>query len=340
MKEFPTVPPSARETRLAEVPFVEKLGTHPNQADTGFSANNPKVTFFMIVTDRDIIVADFAIQSYALIKGLNFRLLIYSNWLSPEIKTKYFPRWEKLGYVDIQKNSWQDEAEKPVNAVDPCSKPGDGTVLIGSFERPYSIWDRELRAISTPYFATADADFEILDGRFVHAMLSKFDTNPKLIAVSTDYSPTNTSYYDTYSKETIQLNERWHTWFCLYRREALNCQVSFLHHEVRASGPIQRVAWDDQGFFQKTLKDEYGYQLEAVDAEFQRCFIHYGAFNKNRSINDRNVSLYRRLRIAEKRGVLRVSERLTRRLFRGLIDLLYSEKERLSYQSITGNKLL
>jgi hypothetical protein len=301
--------------------------------NNGSNANTPKVIFFMIVTDRDIIIADFAVKSYARIQGIGFRLLIYSNWLSVEIKKEYFPRWEKLPYVDIQKNEWQDKMEKPTADLDPTTKPGDGRVLIDRFDRPYSIWDRELKKIGTPYVATADADFEILDGCFVTEMIKMLDSDARLALVSTDYSPLNPRYFDTYSKEEIVLNERWHTWFCIYRKEVLSSEVSFLHHEIQTDGPIRRLVWDDHGFFQKALKDRPGMHLRALDAAFQPCFIHYGAFNKNRSINQKNIGVYRFLRIVGKRGIMGLGGRVVRGMANRLVHLLFPEKERLSYKN-------
>ena len=40
-----------------------------------------KITFFMIVTDKDILIADYTIRSYSLIKDFKFRLIVYSNWV-------------------------------------------------------------------------------------------------------------------------------------------------------------------------------------------------------------------------------------------------------------------
>ena len=57
---------------------------------------NVKITFFMIVTDPDLVIADYAVRSYAKIKDLRFTLRIYSNWASSSLKNVYFPRCEKV----------------------------------------------------------------------------------------------------------------------------------------------------------------------------------------------------------------------------------------------------
>src|SRR6266545_650026 len=178
-----------------------------------------KITFFMIVTDPDLVIADYAVRSYAKIEDLIFTLRIYSNWVSSSLKKLYFPRWRKFPFVEIIEHEWQTDQNKPTDRS-----------LEGPFERCDTIWDRELGKIDTPYYATVDADFEILDAWFVPVMLARLDNHPNLVAMSTDYTPTVNEYYDSYSNEVICLNERWHSWFCIYKREALQCEVSHAVH--------------------------------------------------------------------------------------------------------------
>jgi hypothetical protein len=251
-----------------------------------------KITFFMIVTDPDLVIADYAVRSYRKIENLKFRLRIYSNWVSSSLKKRYFPRWRKLSFVEIVEPEWQTDENKPTDRR-----------LDGPFERYDTIWDRELRKIDTPYYATADADFEIIDAKFVPVMLAGLDGNPDLVAMSTDYTPKVENHYDSYSNEVICLNERWHTWFCIYKRDALQCQVPHAYHEEIRDGPVRRDAWDTSGYFQKALKDNFGLKLAVLDPKYQSCFIHYGAFSKNRDINESNVGIYRRLQILRRRGL-------------------------------------
>jgi hypothetical protein len=49
--------------------------------------------------------------------------------------------------------------------------------------------------------------------------------------------------------------------------------------------------WDSTGYFQKVLKENYGYELKVIDLKYQSHFIHYGAFSKNLHINQKNVAL-------------------------------------------------
>jgi len=265
--------------------------------------NNTKVTFFMVVTGPDLVIADYAVKSFAQIRTNDFKLRIYSNWVSSALKEKYFPEWEQLHYVDLVKNEWQTDDKKP---MDPW--------LDGPFERHHDVLDRELKKIKTPYFATVDSDFEILDARFISVMLEQLDANPRLVAMSTDYSPKIAQHYDSYSQEVICLNERWHPWFCIYKREALQCNVSHAYYEEIIPGPVPRNAWDTMGYFQRALKQTRGWQLAALDPKYQPCFIHYAAFAKNRDINENNVAPYRRLMILQRRGFFGCANWIARKI--------------------------
>lgn len=284
-----------------------------------------KITFFMIVTDRDILIADYAVRSYSKIKGISFKLRIYSNWISSALKQKYFPDWRQLEFVEIVENEWQTDDKKPSDLK-----------LEGQFELGATIWDRELKKIETPYHATVDADLEILDAKFVPIMLAELDNNYNLVAISTDYSPANTEYYDSYSDEVICLNERWHTWFCIYKREALQYNVSHAYHEEIVSGPIRRNAWDDAAYYQKALKEVHGFELAGLHSNYQPCFIHYGQFSKNVDINETNVRLYRKLQILRKIGLSGKQDILTK-IAKKSANLLYkslfvkADKKRSNY---------
>lgn len=48
--------------------------------------NDVKITFFMIVTDRDLVIADYAVRGYGKIKDIPFKLRVYSNWITSTLK--------------------------------------------------------------------------------------------------------------------------------------------------------------------------------------------------------------------------------------------------------------
>jgi hypothetical protein len=250
-------------------------------------------TFFMLVTPRDVVLADYAVRSYARIKNVDFVLEVYCNYLLPEQKAYYFPRWQRLPFVRLRRNDEQDAD------VDAIKQRIDQQRLEGPFESCDTIWDRELKLIDTPLVATVDADFEVLNPRFVYRVLDDLAAHPEYIAYSTDYTPISV-YYEPYSRENIILNERNGTWFCVYRREAFALsRVSHAYYqEIINSSSIKRNAWDSCAFFQKSLRDQ-GYDLGYLDRSYQKDYIHYGAFSKNTSVTRQNVAVFRFCTIAE-----------------------------------------
>ncbi len=286
--------------------------------------NGPEVTFFMIVTDNDVTIADRCITSYRRIAGIDFRLVVYSNWIAEENKRRYFPSWKAFEYVVLIENNQQTDDKRP----DPLANAG----LEGPYEKMVPIWDRELVKLETPFFGTVDADFEILNGSFVNVMLEELRRNPRLVGISTDHSPTSNDYIDARTGDLISLEERWHTWFCLYRREALACEVSWAYHEERAEGAATRRAWDTAGWRQHSLIADRGFLFAALDARYQRQFIHYAAFSKNTTVTERNVDLYRFLAILRKRGI----RGRARRFLRLPYDLVFGRSAAIRTQSGHG----
>ena len=255
--------------------------------------SEPEVTFFMIVTPRDVVIADYAIRSYAKIRDLSFSLLVYSNYLLPEQKDYFFPRWDALPFVQIARNPHHDADIAAIGARI------DAERLEGPFEYCDPIWDRELHPINSAYVATVDADFEILRPRFVKRMMARLRSDPELVAMSTDYSPTGV-VYEPYTGNTIVLNERNHTWFCIYKHLAFEVsQVSHaFHREMLIGAPVERNCWDSCAYFQKSLRDR-GLRLDALNGQYRRDFIHYGAFSKNTTVTRESVATFRRLAIIE-----------------------------------------
>lgn len=255
---------------------------------------SPEITFFMIVTPRDAVIADYAIRSYSGITGLDFRLAVYSNYMLPEQKQHYFPRWERLPFVRIERNDHQDVERQAMEGRIQSEK------LEGPFEYCDPLWDRELRKIRTPFVATVDADLEILRPRFVTHMMERLRTEPDLVGYSTDYSQTEV-VFESFSGKTIIMNERNHTWFCIYKRLAFErSKVSQGFHKEISSDRPEPSCWDSAAYFQKSLRDQ-GLRFAHLEAPFRRDFIHYGAFSKNTVITRRTVPVFRKFTILESR---------------------------------------
>ena len=243
----------------------------------------------MIVTPRDAVIADYAVRSYAKLVGRvqDFTLLVYSNYLLLEQKAYFFPIWKKLSYVEIATNPQHDADLVGINGRI------HSDALEGPFEYCDPIWDRELRKIDSRLIATVDADFEIFRPRFVEFMLQQLQTEADLIGMSTDFSATDV-VHEPYSGNTIILNERNHTWFCIYKQAAFErSQVSHaFHREMLVGAPVERNCWDSCAYFQKSLRDQ-GLRFDYLHGQFRRDFIHYGAFSKNTSVTRESVATFR-----------------------------------------------
>lgn len=281
----------------------------------------PKVNFFMIVTDPDILIADYAVKSYRKLLGLDFVLTVYSNWVSPHLKARYFPEWSKLSFVTI--------IDPPRHSEEPRPR---GRELQGPYERSYAVWERELPRLHGTYLATVDADFEIFEPEFVFHMLDELDDSPSLVAFSTDYQPLDPQFYDSYHNEQVALQERWQTWFCIYRAVALQHLGSL--RQVRERGVDETKVWDDFGPFQHRLVGQ-GYQFRSLDWTYQTSFLHYGAFSKNRDITEKNVCLYRAVCVLSHRGLWGAktfADRVVRYVFREFVKkCLYRHVDRSQY---------
>ena len=258
---------------------------------------------FMLVTNRDCILAHHSILSYRKLWKIydSFVLEVYANCLKAEKKERYFPQWEKLPYVAIRDNEAngklvRKKGEKFVNPEGKRFRYED------SCEHYDEVWTREHQLAKTPFWATVDADFELLAPQFIVEMMNTLRADPTLAGISTDYSSTEDAF-DTYSQQVIRLNERWHTWCCIYRRETgkyLREVSSFYSETVLPDG--LRHAFDSYAKVQQHLISA-GHRMVKLPDRFQEQFIHYGGFSKNKSVTGKNVYFYRHLAIAAKRGI-------------------------------------
>jgi hypothetical protein len=298
------------------------------------------ITFFMIVTDHDALMADYTIRSYFRIydrhdtpwSGTNFMLFVYANCLSRANRKRYLPAWRKLPFVRLYDNI-EKARSMHLKAGDIIVSPeGVPRERDSSCENYDELWTTELRKIDTPYYATVDADFEILDPGFYFLMMNELENDEHLVAYSCQYDPERV-VYDSYSNASILLAERWHTCFCIYKKITHRCTVSHFYYQFLLPDG-RRYCYDSAGNFQNHLIRTHGWKLKALGDEYAHHFIHYGAFSKNRSISPRNIGFYRRLAIAAQTGLLpdtRVRQtaagkravRLVRRLAKGSLNMLF-----------------
>ena len=282
-----------------------------------------KITFFMVVTNKCLLITDYTIGSFRKIKNINFKLVIYSNWIDEDLKKINFPKWKQYSFVEIIENNHQTDDNKP-------KKENYPYFIFGPYDRNDVIWDNELPKFKTPYVATVDSDFEILNQKFIHLMINKMDNESKLIAMSTDYAPFRSNHFETYSERYMELNERWAPWFSIYKKEAFEkCKVSQMYYEEVIDS--KSYAWDSTGYFQRALTKDLGYRIEAIDWKYQPCFIHYGAFNKNTQLNKNNIGLYRWVQVLGRKELFGHFAPLFITLSRILNNLLFKRIDRTKY---------
>ena len=248
------------------------------------------ITFFMIVTNHDALMADYAIKSYYRLydrkdtpwSGDHFTLLVYANCLDQANRDRYLPAWRRFPFVQVYDNTAKARTMH-LKAGDVIVSPeGIPRERDSSCENYDELWTTELRKIETPYCATVDADFELLDTGFYLAMMNELERDERIIGCSCRYDPDRV-VSDSYSGETIQLAERWHTCFCIYKKSAHLCTVShFYYQQMLPNG--MRYCYDSAGYFQHHLTHTYGWTLKAVGDEYSHHFIHYGALEESFSL--------------------------------------------------------
>lgn len=285
------------------------LTTHSNTQTvsgnlTGNKENGTLVTFFMIVTNRDIYIADASISRFKLLYSkfyseIPFSLIIYANGLTDNNFNEFCGKWAKLPYVQIKRYITESKYVPGANIENFNST---ATKLIeGPYKPGAVIWDEELPKITTPYFCTIDADFEFIKPDFIIVMIDTLESDRSVAGCATDYTSTQ-PYFDTYINSTIIFHERWNTWCCMYRKEINECKQSHFARKVTYSDGEH--SYDDTGYFQQCVQEELGLKFKVLDKRWQKDFIHYGAFSKNRDVKGHfHTLVYRILAQLRKKGI-------------------------------------
>lgn len=286
-----------------------------------------RIDLFMIVTPWDACMAKHTVPSYdaVAVRHPGLQLVIYANGLSPADKARLFPDWTARAHVRIHDNTADGDHALPRRGDIMVTTAGLRIPLDGGCEHHDEVWTRELPQLTADYVATCDADFEVLNAEFFDEMVRRMDANDSLAGVATDYSPTKADHWESYSQRSITLHERWHTWCCLYRREALQAGHAHYFHSEDEDGTMH--CYDSAALMQKRLIQS-GWKFECLPESFQADFIHYGAFSKNVSLRDRSVRGFCRLSILRKIGI-RCINRRTNRALMGLNWLVRKTSGRL-----------
>jgi hypothetical protein len=265
----------------------------------------PKLTFFMIVTPRDYPIAFYTIRPLVLLVQSKpcFGAIIYCNGLSKEQVNDILKMSKGSGRIVVKDNYEYLQSVKSsikVGTVDSVTRQlGGMEVRQGFYEPAGEIWSRELVHLSADFVTIIDADFEILDDEFVKIMATQIASEPRVAFYSTDYSD-DCTIFESYAQEEAKIAKRWHTWFCIYRRTALDRFHNFWYFEER-NGKLP-FKYDRSAMLQKILIERYGYVGASLSENYSGQFLHYGAFGKNRSLKGMRLKFYRIIRIGRHNG--------------------------------------
>jgi hypothetical protein len=286
------------------------------------------IVFFMLVTNRDAYLASYTIKSYQkLIKCLgnySWKLVVYMNNIKKKFKDEYEEKWQKYDYVEIIDNTKFINIDEliPGNVV--TSEEGWTKLIEGKYEPCGVVWTREFKNFRSDYWVTVDADFEILSPRFIVNAFERLENNKNIIAISSDYSD-NSHVFDSFSNENIIAMKRYHTWFCIYKKEAQKCGTSHFYYQEIVHG--LRLSFDEGAKFQWDLREQFGYEMESVNKKYQMQYIHYGAFSKNDSLDtEMKVYFYRIISLLSHKGIMgseNIIDKVIRKLFKILHKMIY-----------------
>jgi hypothetical protein len=266
-------------------------------------------TLFMIVTERDHLIADYAIRSFGKIyhssdsRAKSFTLYVYLNCLSGATASRFVPRWSVLPWVHTVDNRETADRLKLTKGETIVSPEGVPRPREDANENYDELWSSELLRFENKYVGTVDADFEVLAPDFFFAALDELERDSALAGCSTDHSDTSV-VFDGYSGETIRLHERWHTWFCLYRRSALaRSAVSHFYYQLPLPSGMRHV-YDSGAYLQSHLIDHHDRRFASLPRVYQRSFIHYGAFSKLKRTDPARIRRIRRVSLLAFKGLI------------------------------------
>jgi hypothetical protein len=260
-------------------------------------------TFLMLVTPNDCGIARYAIESFARLSNRDDRisLVVYGNGIDAGQEDELRRYAGPHRRITVRSNSELMKKIEDSIAVGKLYTDDRGRkhLRFGRFENCDEVWSRELPKLGSVLVGIIDADFEILDASFVGPMLDEFAKDESLAFYASDYTATHRAY-EVYSRQHAVMQARYHTWFCLYRRAALEAHGDFTFTEEVRHG--ETCKYDSGAMMQEILIGKYGYKGKALDPRSGYQFIHYGAFSKNRSLGGPGLAAYRLIRIGRHNG--------------------------------------
>lgn len=271
------------------------------------------IQFFMLVTPRDVLIAEYAIRSFCKVETVltdyDWKLRVYMNCLGEEQKIGLQQFTKDYKYVELIDNA---AYVNPAEII-----PGQKVLFDGISTRPYEgkyeigcvVWEREFRRFESDYWCIVDADFEILQPDFIRYAIDQLESDDELYLYATDYCEKR-KFFNTYSYEYVLSMPRYATWLCIYKKECQQCVTPLYYHEEMHDG--EKWVWDDTGKFQEDLKAQTSCRYGSINTieplgkrlNYTYQYIHYGMFSKNASLQTRrDIKRFRRVKLLSYIGI-------------------------------------
>lgn len=259
-----------------------------------------KLTLLMTITPPDCGISKYSLLALKRLRNfLDYDLCVYLNGLSAQDEVGVKAKMKDFSSVVFKSNrDWLNPKNLRVGEKYKTDF-GANEFRQGLYESSGEVWSREVVLLNTPLVGIIDADFEIFDASFVSEMVDSFSLDHKLGFYSTDYAPTR-KLFDTYAQVGAFLMERWDTWFCIYRKEALEQFHDFSYKEIGGQSALP-MKYDHAAWLQKELKSR-GWEGKALSRIHEWKYLHYGAFAKNKTLVGKRLAVYRIFRILRQNG--------------------------------------
>jgi hypothetical protein len=256
----------------------------------------------MIVTPPELPIAEFTIKALKKCNGIpELSIVVFTNGLgeSDEKKVRTWTGRLSNGVVLSNREKIERERNSFHIGAEYITVLGRRELRVGPYESAPEIWERELPRLDADIVGIIDPDFEILCIKFLPVMMDAFRADDRLAFMSVNYSPETTTF-DSYSQTWATIAERYHTWFCLYLREALKREADFSYYEERRGD--ETIKFDHSARLQEVLKRKYNYHGTVLDRKWRWAFVHYQAFAQNRTLTGGWLRVYRFLKIGAVTG--------------------------------------
>ena len=312
------------------------------------------VEFFMMLTNRSILLSKYTIGSYNKVYKLlhdkyDIRLTCYLNAINMEKYGDYLRNLSNitLPFLNLVHGKYLNTDFEWTGTR--YRIKGSDKMYPLPMVTPAEGQDEYFQKTTADYFVTVDDDFEILNPEFVEVLLDFMDKNQEVPCVSTDCSIKSYGF-DRYSNGYNECQPRNCTWFCIYRVsrripvsmcvvdgffkengeaiywKGIDSDISWEEYEkVFRNEKGLRKVWDNGGWLQEIMRD--GRPLVSLNdlGSYSKQYIHYAAFASNSSINTPlKTSLYRFLMIQ----ALTSDSKFKKRICRYLRKHLFPCKER------------